>query len=319
MHDLIRLDPAMPGAVTHAEMERVADYLLAEKAPATREAYASDWRDFSAWCESRGLATLPALPGVIATYLSHLADIGRKASTISRRCAAIADRHRQAGIDPPPTVSAGVRAVLKGIRRSIGTAVQPKAPTTHDIIGEMLKLCPDSLIGKRDRALLAFGFCSAMRRSELIALQVEDITETPDGLRVLIRRSKGDQEGQGQTVAVPRGAFLRPVEALQTWLTAAEITSGPVFRAVLRGSRLQSSWTAECLCKRVKLYAGKLGMNPSTIGAHSLRSGVITSAAEHGASIWKITELSRHKSLQTVRGYVRQVDLFREHATAKFA
>jgi integrase len=195
----------------------------------------------------------------------------------------------------------------------------PKAPATHDIIGEMLKHCPDTLIGKRDRALLSFGFCSAMRRSELIALQVEDISEVADGLRILIRRSKGDQEGAGQTIAVPRGAFLRPVEALQTWLAAAEISSGPAFRAVLKGGRLQASWTSESLSRRVKLYAKRVGINPNTVAAHSLRSGVITSAAQHGADIWKICELSRHKNLQTVRSYVRQTDLFREHATAKFA
>jgi integrase len=110
---------------------------------------------------------------------------------------------------------------------------------------QMVKLCPDSLIGKRDRALLAFGFAGAFRRSELCALEVADLTETPDGLRVLIRRSKGDQEGQGQEVAIPRGYRLRPVEAVQTWLAAAEISQGPVFRAVAKGSRVSDAPLAD--------------------------------------------------------------------------
>ena len=102
----------------------------------------------------------------------------------------------------------------------------------------MVALCPDNMIGKRDRALLCLGFAGAFRRSELCALEVADLTEVPDGLRILIRRSKGDQEGQGQEVAIPRGYKLRPVEAVQTWLAAAEISNGPVFRAVTRGGRV---------------------------------------------------------------------------------
>jgi integrase len=96
----------------------------------------------------------------------------------------------------------------------------------------MLKLCPNTMIGKRDRALLAFGFASAMRRGELCTLQLDDISEAPDGLRVLIRRSKTGQEGHGQGIAIPRGYRLRPVEALQNWLDAAQIAAGPVFRRV---------------------------------------------------------------------------------------
>jgi integrase len=127
-----------------------------------------------------------------------------------------------------------VKAVLRGIRRTIGAARQGKAPATADLIGQMVALCPDNMIGRRDRALLALGFAGAFRHSELCALDIADLTEVPDGLRVLIRRSKGDQEGQGQEVAIPRGYKLRPVEAVQTWLVAAEISTGPVFRAVGR-------------------------------------------------------------------------------------
>ena len=98
-----------------------------------------------------------------------------------------------------------MRAVLRGIQRTIGTARAGKAPATADLIGQMLALCPATMIGKRDRALLCLGFAGAFRRSELVALEVADLAETPDGLRVLIRRSKGDQEGQGQEGAIPRG------------------------------------------------------------------------------------------------------------------
>ena len=181
------------------------------------------------------LTALPAHVGIVAAYLSGLAQQGRKASTIGRRAAAIGYHHKMAGHEPP-TNQEGVRAVLRGIRRTIGSARQGKAPATADVLKQMLALCPDTLAGKRDRALLALGFAGAFRRSELIALEVADLAETPDGLRVTIRRSKTDQEGQGAEVAILRGCRLRPVEAVQSWLAAAEISTGPVFRPVLRAS-----------------------------------------------------------------------------------
>jgi hypothetical protein len=125
-------------------------------------------RDFAAWCASRGATALPAHQGIVAAYLSSLADSGRKASTIGRRAAAIGYRHKQAGYEPP-TNNEGVKATLRGIRRTIGSAKQGKAPATADLIGQMIALCPDTMIGKRDRALLCLGFAGAFRRSERCA------------------------------------------------------------------------------------------------------------------------------------------------------
>ena len=141
----------------------------------------------------------------------------------------------------------------------------------------------------------------------------------PDGLRILIRRSKTDQEGQGQEVAIPRGYRLRPVEAVQTWLAAAEISAGPVFRAVALGGKVSDQRLADDSASRVvKRYAARVGLDASCFAGHSLRSGFLTSAAESGASVFKMTEVSRHRSLDTLRGYVRQVGLFKEHAGAAF-
>jgi integrase len=183
----------------------------------------------------------------------------------------------------------------------------------------MIALCPDNMIGKRDRALLCLGFAGAFRRSELCALEVADLVEVPDGLRVVIRRSKTDQTGEGQEVAIPRGYKLRPVEAVQTWLAAAEISSGPVFRAVALGGRISDAALADDSASRiVKRYACRVGLEVATFSGHSLRSGFLTSAAESGANVFKMAEVSRHRSLDTLRGYVRRVDLFKEHAGAAF-
>ena len=165
----------------------------------------------------------------------------------------------------------------------------------------MLALCPDSMIGKRDRALLALGFAGAFRRSELVALQVADLAETPDGLRVLIRRSKGDQEGQGQEVAIPRGYRLRPVEAVQTWLAAAEISVGPVFRAVARGGRVScDALEADSAARIVKRYAQAGRPRCRRLRRSQPAQRVPDqSAAESGASVFKMTEVSRGTARST--------------------
>jgi site-specific recombinase XerD len=324
LHDLTILAPAAAGlttadALTALETEAVLEFAQAAKSRASLRAYASDWQDFRAWCAARGATALPATPALVCGYISTLAHGGLKASTLGRRIAAIAHVHSQHGHKPPPTADETVRVVMKGIRRTIGTAPDKKTPATHDILGQMLDACPDTLIGKRDRALLALGFAGAFRRSELVALNVTDLIEVADGLRVVIRHSKTDQEGQGAEIAIPRGYRLRPVEAVQTWLAAAEISAGPVFRSVALGCRIGtvalSPYAASLV---IKQRIAAIGLDPATYSGHSLRSGFLTSAAEAGASLFKLTVVSRHKSLDTLRGHVRRVDLFKEHAGAAF-
>jgi integrase len=198
-------------------------------------------------------------------------------------------------------------------------AAQGKASATADILTALLRLCPTTLAGKRDRALLMLGFAGAFRRSELVALEVADLSEVPDGLRVRIRRSKTDQEGQGAEIAIPRGYRLRPVEAVQVWLQAAGIEDGYLFRTVHRGGHVRSWGLAgHVVAKIVKQYALAAGLDPQEFSGHSLRAGFVTSAAETGASVLKIQETSRHKSVDVLAAYVRRVDLFKDHAGAGF-
>jgi site-specific recombinase XerD len=202
------LTPLDLGAIPADEIERTLGYAENEKALSSRRAYAGDWRQFDAWCSKRSVVPLGCGPGVVAAYLSDLAHTGRKASTIARAAASIGYHHKIAGHEPP-TSSEGVKAVMRGIRRTIGTARTQKSPATADIVGAMLEACTDTLAGIRDRALIAVGFATAMRRSELCALELADLVPVEDGFRILIRRSKGDQEGLGQEVALPRAIFSK--------------------------------------------------------------------------------------------------------------
>jgi site-specific recombinase XerD len=214
MHDLIPL--AEPGAViTYAE-EHDALRMFAEneKAASTRRCYQFDFAVFAAWCRERGLCPLPADPRTVGWHISAIACTGMSASSIGRRLAGIAYTHKLAR-EPNPTIAEDVKVILAGIRRTLGTAPRRKAAATADRVRAMLDACPHTMIGLRDRALLALGFAGAFRRSELVALTVADLTEVPDGYRVMIRRSKTDQTGEGAEIVIPRGLRIRPVEAVQ--------------------------------------------------------------------------------------------------------
>jgi len=209
--------------------------------------------------------------------------------------------------------------VTSGIRRSIGSAPTQKAALVAAQIGSMLDTCGETLIDLRDRALIVLGFAAALRRSELVALQVEDLAFVERGMDVHIRRSKGDQGGKGVTLAVPYGNALFPVEAVRAWLDASGIVDGPVFRPVLKGSRLgEMALTAHSVAVLVKGRAEKAGIDSTAVSGHSLRAGYVTSAVECGAPPMTIAEQTRHKSLDMLLVYSRRADRYRQHSGQAF-
>lgn len=299
-------------------LRAASNYAAAEKSEATRRAYRSDWADFVGYASALGRVQLPADPLTLAAYISHLADGGRKYSTIRRRVAAIAYAHRLKGLAPPDAAEP-VKAVLRGIRRRIGVAVERKAPATARAIAQMLKRLPDTLAGKRDRALLLLGFAAALRRSEIVALNVEDLEFNDDGVIVHLRRSKTDQDGAGQMVAVPSGRKLMPVEAVQAWLVAAAISEGPVFRPISKGGHLQASrLTDRSVADIIKRSAARAGLDVATFSGHSLRAGFVTTALERGADLFSVMRVTRHVEVGTLEAYDRRARAFKDHAGEKF-
>jgi site-specific recombinase XerD len=177
--------------------KRAGDFARAEKAPSTRKAYRTDFELFQVWCSERSVVALPAQPETVAAFIAT--EAARcKASTIKRRLAAIRYAHKLAAL-PSPTDDERLKATVRGIRRTIGIAAEKKAPATNDRLLAMVAFQDKSIASLRNRALLLLGFAGAFRRSELVALDLEDVTETPQGLMVLIRRGKTDQEGAGTT------------------------------------------------------------------------------------------------------------------------
>lgn len=329
------LAPAYADTLPPEMASIVQVYQRASKAGSTVKAYRSDARLFEAWCAGYGFRSLPASPAAVAGFLTHEAEDGRAASTIGRRCAAIGYAHKLAGLSDP-TEHEDVRATLRGIRRTVGVAPTQKAAATVDVLTAMLMRVPDTLTGKRDKALLALGFAGAFRRSELVALDVADLREDREGLRVMVRRSKTDQEGQGFEKAIPHGRFIRPVALVRDWLDAAGITEGPVFRPVSRSGRVRGlphsganldglanlatppRLTTRAVADIMKLHVAAAGLDASTFGAHSLRAGYITTAAERGADLARIMDQSGHRDPRTVVGYIRRANAFKDHSGSGF-
>jgi site-specific recombinase XerD len=297
-------------------MASVRAYLEAEKSDNTRRAYASDWSDFRTWCDGQNCSCLPAAPIDVARYLAQLADGGLKTSTIQRRTAAIRSVHKAAGFEPP-TNAEGVKAVMSGIRRRLGKRQVKAAPATAELLGQALKNLPETLRGKRDRALLAIGFAAALRRSELVDLKVNDVDRRSRGIVLRIGRSKTDQDGEGADLPVPNGRRLRPVAALDAWLEASGITEGPIFRAVDRHGRVsRTALTDRQVSRIVKDVLGVAAVG--AFSGHSLRAGFVTSALDAGEDPLKVMKQTRHVKVDTLKGYDRRENSFEDHAGEEF-
>ncbi|MDE2099705.1 MAG: tyrosine-type recombinase/integrase [Patescibacteria group bacterium] len=294
-------------------------YVAHAKADNTLRAYQSDWRQFVAWCEDHSCASLPASPETVAVYLAAEADAGRRPSTLTRRISAISQAHQAAG-HPTPTTDAPVAAVMAGIRRVHGTAPQAKAAATTADLRRMVETLPQGLLGIRDRALLLVGFAGALRRSELVGLDVIDVAIGDQGATITLRRSKTDQEGQGRLVGIPYGSHPStcPVRALQAWLEAAQITAGPVFRSVNRHGQIQPGRLGDrAVALVVQRAASAAGLDATHYAGHSLRAGLATSAAAAGVEERVIMAQTGHRSVAMVRRYIREGSLWRDNAAGR--
>lgn len=313
----VREEPsAVPGPVAAS----VAHYMRQARASNTWRAYRADWEHFQGWCARRGLASLPAVPGTVATYLAEHAD-QLKVATLQRRLCAISRVHAAAGCASPASMAnAAVRETWRGIRRAKGVAQQAKAPVLTADLRRMVAELPAGLQGARDRALLLLGFSGAFRRSELVSLNVEDLDFREDGLVISLRRSKTDQEGAERQIGIPYGSdpATCPFRAVRAWLRDAGLGTGALFRGVDRHGRVgRNRLSDKTVALVVKRSALAIGRDASLFAGHSLRAGLVTAAAMAGASESSIMAQTGHRSVAMVRRYVRKVPLFQDNAAAK--
>jgi integrase len=289
-------------------------------APATLRAYKADWTHFSGWCAAKGFVPVPAAPEVVGAYLASLAETHSPA-TIRRRLSALGKMHRYNDL-PWNAAHGAIQGPLQGLLRRHGRPPQKAAALTLAMLRKLLATCDGTPRGRRDRALLLFGFAGALRRSELVALRVEDVRVDADGLRLRIRRGKTDQEGQGAEIGLPRGRHSEtcPLRAFEAWQAVAQRSAGPLFRRIstrgsIGGAALHPDAVRRILAHRLAMA----GLTPEEIGqgfdrlsAHALRVGFITEAYANDVRDEDIMRHTRHRDLRTMRGYVRRAGLISE-------
>jgi integrase len=269
----------------------------------------------------------------VSRYLVFLAGHEAKVGTMARRLSALRFAFRLHRL-PDPTENPRVVAVWEGIRRTHGAPPEQAAPLMPPELLDVLEACPDrkawrtrgrqperDLAGARDRAMLLIGFVAALRRSELVAIDVEHLNSHPQGLVLAIPRSKTNQEGAEPELAVLPWASNPqrcPVRAVQAWVKLAGITSGPLLRPVSKGNRaLPRRLNPEALNRLVQTAVARAGIDASPYSAHSLRAGFVTYAHLRGASDRAIAHQTRHRSLATLGQYVRIHEAWQDNAATQ--
>lgn len=305
-------------------LEKKADFFAGHSiSKSTKRAYESDWRHFWGFCINMDFRELPASDDTVALYMTWQTDQKISISTIVRRLTSITAIHNACGYDSPAKTDK-VSRVLKGIRRTLGEPQSKASPVTWVQVTEMISRCDETMAGVRDSAILALGWCSAMRRSELSALNCGDLQFTENGIIITIKRSKTDQTGHGEHVAIPRSKNICPVSIVEKWLKRrSDKPLNPELPLFIRlGAASRGAWwwesdkriTSRSISEIVKKYASLIDLNPSNYSAHSLRRGFATEAGKRGIPERIIQRHTRHRSLTILREYIESGNIWEENA-----
>ncbi len=289
--------------------ESVRDYIRESVSENTRRAYRADLYHFTAWG-----GRIPASPEVVASYLSdHAGSLA--IATLKRRLAAISVAHEANGYHSPTSTKL-VKATLRGIQRLHGVPQGEAKPLLVQDLFKIMATLGGSPKDIRDRALLLIGFAGGFRRSELVALNRDDIEIVRQGMIVTVTRSKTDQSGQGRKVGIPlaRGRYC-PIQSYERWIEVAGIDGGAIFRSVTRHGHIEDKrLSTRSVSSIVKHRVEAIGLDPEGYSGHSLRAGLATSAAMAGISTLAIRQQTGHRSDATLAKYVRSGELFINNA-----
>ena len=302
--------------------EETLNNLKSSKADNTLRAYKSDFKDFGGFCAKHGFDSLPTEPKVVSLYLTHLSK-NSKISTLRRRLVSIGMVHKLKGhyLDTKHPI---IIENLLGIKRVKGSYQKGKKPILINHLKSIINVIDEQKIDEikkaRDKALLLVGFAGGFRRTELISIDHEDLEFVTEGVKIIIKRSKTDQFGEGMTKGIPYFSNQKycPVNNLKKWLELSNIKSGPIFRRFAKGSVL-TNWrlTDQSVVLIIKIYLNLAGIENKNYSGHSLRSGFATVAAESGADERSIMTMTGHKTTQMVRRYIREANIFKNNALNK--
>jgi len=320
MGSIAKIDKEIQNEIARLSKTAI-DFASNSRSAATKRAYRSDWKMFCEFCDELGLQPLPASPETVVLWVSNMASSSRKYATILRSLSSISQAHELAELDTP-TSGRSVRELLKGIRRTNGVAQRRARALTWPMLEKVVARIPANFIGRRDAALLLVGWAAALRRSEIVALTMDDIDFVEHGFIVHIRKSKTDQSAAGFEIGVPhaRSSDSCPVKRLRAWIDLANIKTGPLFFPIGGSGR---KWTADIYARRplssrmvneiITRRMNDAGIPSDGFSGHSLRSGFITSAAEAKIPEYKIQIHTRHRSYAVMRKYIREGGIFVEN------
>jgi integrase len=303
--------------------EKADLFASASLSNATKRAYQTDWETFFNFCSGHELDPLPATPDTVALFLTESAESGRSIATIQRRITSINAIHEHTN-NVSPVKDFRVVRVMRGIKRMLGTPQKRSKPISWSELQKMVSQCDQLMIGVRDAAILTLGWTTALRRSELVALNIGDLDFTEHGLIVTVRRSKTDQDGEGAHLGIPFAKNgLCPVKTVKRWLNRISEKplppENPVFPTIGRANR--NKWHCETrsrladrmISKIVKQYAKYAGMASEQYSAHSLRRGLATQAGALGVPERIISRHTRHRSIAVLRGYIEDGTIWEEN------
>ena len=297
--------------------------LQSSKANNTVRAYKSDFNDFGLFCSQNGFKSLPSEPKIVSLYLTHLSTKDAKMSTLKRRLVSIGVIHKLKGhyLD---TKHPAIIENIMGIKRRKGSVQKGKKPILISYLKRLINAIDEEdreeIKKLRDRSIILIGFSGGFRRNEIVSLDWDDLDFVPEGLKINIKRSKTDQFGEGFTKALPyfESSQYCPVVSLKNWIEISKITSGPLFRRFIKGSKLsENRLTDQTVALLIKEYLNLAGIDSKNYSGHSLRSGFATSAAESGVEERSIMAMTGHKSTEMVRRYIKDANLFKNNALNK--
>jgi site-specific recombinase XerD len=289
----------------------------------TIRAYKSDFRDFGAFCAKNGFKSLPTEPKIVSLYLTHLSIKEAKMSTLRRRLVSIGVIHKLKGhyLDTKHPV---IIENIMGISRKKGNYQRGKKPILINdlkaIINAIDQVSAKEIKKNRDKTIILIGFGGGFRRAELVSIDYEDVEFVAEGVKIIIKRSKTDQFGEGLIKALPyfSNKLYCPVLHLKKWLEISNIKSGPIFRKFNKGFNLSDKrLTDQTVALIIKEYLDLAGIENKNYSGHSLRSGFATATAESGADERSIMAMTGHKTTQMVRRYIKEANLFKNNALNK--
>jgi site-specific recombinase XerD len=296
------------------KLDKIKFYIQNSKSKNTQKSYSADWKHFTEWCKANKRSPLPAEIGTICLYISELAET-HKYSTLRRRLSSISEAHRfKRYLSPTKTLE--VQSLMEGIKREIGSRQESKKAMMIQILPELIgKIDTSTLLGLRDKAILLLGFALASRRSELVAINVEDLEVNDFGMDVRIRETKTKDDDLVKGVVFTYNDFC-PVKATNRWIKEAGINTGALFRSIDRHGNIKDRLSDQSIALIVKKYIGELGMDERDFAAHSLRSGLSTSAAMMGMTDIAIMKQTGHKTREMVDRYVQAGLRYKNNASS---